>query len=49
MAKTTYRKTEGKPGGHLRPRVGQEPGRGGQDLHLRADRRDGSLLREQRG
>ena len=34
-----------KPGGHLRPRIGQEPGRRGQDLHHRADQRDGSLLR----
>ena len=34
-------------GGNLRPRLGQEPGRGGQDLHLRADERYGSPLRGQ--
>ena len=38
-----------QPSRHLRPRFRQEPGRGGQDLHRRADQRHGSLLRTARG
>ncbi len=45
MARTTDRKTGNETGGHLRPRLGQEPGHGGEDLHIGADKRHGGPLR----
>ena len=48
MARTTDRKTEMSRAAIYARVSDKSQGRGGQDLHLRADRRDGSLLRGQR-